>query len=1187
MSKTGKSYKFSDLVDIKSFDKGFKELNKQLADLHKSMSSTSKIDPKNMSGEDLKKVIAEMKEIERIKKERLENSEKLRKAEKKAFDEKKKQLLEEKHLEKQKQKQAKETAKNEKEASKRLERIRKQKEKNNVTENQANSSLKKTINSENERIKVVGILTKRLKGLNQANVKEKVEYEKLNAVIANHNTILRKAGKARSDDRRNVGNYTSALDKLKGGFSSIAGGLGLAGGVMALGSVMKDAIKITLEFGKASKKLKAILGESGTSENMKLLADQAKRLGAETAFTANQILELDTELAKLGFSAKQIESSVPGIQSLASATGTDLAEAATLAGSTLNIFKLEAKEAGRVADVLALSTTKSALDMGKLAVALPYVGTGARLAGKDLEFTTAQLGTLANNGLDASVSGTSLRKIFSELSKTGMTYEDALKQINESSNKSKTAFELFGATAKDAAVILAESTDKTALLEKSLRSAKGEAAKMSEIMLNNLAGDITKAGSAWEGFILGLEDGEGQFSKISRGLVQFGTAILGSLTNGNALTEVFKSIGEEFSGLFGAISKITSLFGGLGDKTSAVEAIFNVLSVTFTIATTPLRVIIFLATKLIQIWTFLGESVYDLVVEIKDFALSFDFVNIAIDFVIDKFKLFKTAITDLLVTLRLLDKAQIEVKKSAAELQKDKEIQIYLAGLEAEVLAETTAEQEKNTKAKKDAKKALDELNKSTRDYENALKALDAITLSNRTNIDEGSLTNPLDVSDNARNNKLNALEDGLKNLSEAQKAEIRLTENHVNALNSIHDKFNKQRAKIENDLAVKKFKDLQKLDEANFKHQQLILEKTLTEIGLSDKERLEFTKQASLEELDFKILQLQNYLVFVKKNNKDLSNEEELAMQNSILALQVQRIKLDKGTDSQGQNQKDPKTVNDLVKESINNLGFSDEESQLIIDNSTEIYAHLEGLAFAAHESEKERNNELLQMSNDRLQQLQDELTEEEALDKKGIANNKNDVKAKIALEKKKNDELIAEKKKLAEKEKQIAIGKAAISTAVSVVNALLQLPSPKAWIDAAGAAVVGALQIATISKQKFRSGGAGVLQGNSHEQGGIVFDRNKEAEGGEGFGVISQSMTKKHYPLFKTVIDGINSDNLDFMNNPSLLINNDNSKLENGQAETNRHLKSLVEKPDRGFDKNGLLRTEIKGNETIIFNI
>jgi hypothetical protein len=174
--------------------------------------------------------------------------------------------------------------------------------------------------------------------------------------------------------------------------------------------------------------------------------------------------------------------------------------------------------------------------MEKLATIMPTVGKTAQLAGVSLEKTAALAGTLTDRGLDASSAATSLRNIFLELSKKGITWDEAMTRINESTDKNKTSMDLFGKRAAAAGVILSETGESVDGLTSSLIKAEGAAQDMADTMLDNLAGDITIAQSAWEGFILSLEDGEGTISKVMRGLVQDFTDFLGQLTKFNETT---------------------------------------------------------------------------------------------------------------------------------------------------------------------------------------------------------------------------------------------------------------------------------------------------------------------------------------------------------------------------------------------------------------------------------------------------------------------------------------------------------------------------------------------------------------------------------------------------------------------------------------------------------------------------
>ena len=319
--------------------------------------------------------------------------------------------------------------------------------------------------------------------------------------------------------------------------AAILGWTALIGGAIA---VVKNMVGIFMDFDKASSGLQAVLDATGNE--MDSLKTQAKNLGSVTAFTASQVLDLQTEFAKLGFPTADILNMTSSTLDAAAALGSELGEQAALSGAVLKQYSLDSSEAARVNDVLAKSASSSALDFTKLSTALPIVGATAATAGVSLERTTALLGTLADRGIDASTAATSLRNIFLTLSAKGLTWEQAMQKINTATDKNAVAFDLFGKRGATAAVILAGTGESAAVLEQKLLGAEGAAKKMADTMLNNLSGDVTKAKSAWEGFILSLEDGEGVFSRGLRSVTQYSTGILGLITNINNGKGVMNSL---------------------------------------------------------------------------------------------------------------------------------------------------------------------------------------------------------------------------------------------------------------------------------------------------------------------------------------------------------------------------------------------------------------------------------------------------------------------------------------------------------------------------------------------------------------------------------------------------------------------------------------------------------------------
>lgn len=329
--------------------------------------------------------------------------------------------------------------------------------------------------------------------------------------------------------QRQVGKYP----KLLGGAALAFGGaaLGVQGFIRGIGA----AVKIAKEFEQSNANLAAILGK--TKEEITFLTEDAKRLGAATAFSASEVSGLQTEFAKLGFNEQEILNATEATLNLAAATGSDLGEAAAIAGATLGGFGLGAEETARVTDVMAKSFSTSALDIEKFKESMKDAAPAAKAVGVSVEKTTALLGTLSNAGISGSKAGTALRAGFIKLNEAGLSLDDALLKISNSQDKLGEATKLVGVRAATSFLVLSEGIDTTKELEKGLQNAGGAAEKMALEQLDTLEGSLKILNSAWEGFVLGLLDGEGVFSDISRGLVDFATKLLGGLTPMKDLTQ--------------------------------------------------------------------------------------------------------------------------------------------------------------------------------------------------------------------------------------------------------------------------------------------------------------------------------------------------------------------------------------------------------------------------------------------------------------------------------------------------------------------------------------------------------------------------------------------------------------------------------------------------------------------------
>ena len=175
-----------------------------------------------------------------------------------------------------------------------------------------------------------------------------------------------------------------------------------------------------------------------------MLGKNALSVAGATKFTAEEIVGLQTELSKLGFSAQDVVSSTQAIAFAAQALGSPLESTAALVGKLKNQFGLLIEETTMISDVLVTSINESALSFDGFGTAMQYVGPIAKNLGLSLEQTAGAMAVLADNGFTASRVGTGLRGIFTELGKTSADVEKSLKDLAEQNISLSEAVDLVG-----------------------------------------------------------------------------------------------------------------------------------------------------------------------------------------------------------------------------------------------------------------------------------------------------------------------------------------------------------------------------------------------------------------------------------------------------------------------------------------------------------------------------------------------------------------------------------------------------------------------------------------------------------------------------------------------------------------------------------------------------------------------
>ena len=210
----------------------------------------------------------------------------------------------------------------------------------------------------------------------------------------------------------------------------------------AFNEITIGSVKQAIDFEKQLANLGAVAGVTG--QDLQKLGKNALDVSTSTKFTATEVIGLQTELSKLGFTAEDVIAATEGIAFTAQALGSPLNATAEQIGKVVNQFDLLIEQSQFIGDVLVTSINNSALSFDSFGTAIQYVGPIARNLGLTFEQTAGAMAVLADNGFTASRIGTGLRGIFTELGKTSADVESSLKSLAEQNISLSEAVDLVG-----------------------------------------------------------------------------------------------------------------------------------------------------------------------------------------------------------------------------------------------------------------------------------------------------------------------------------------------------------------------------------------------------------------------------------------------------------------------------------------------------------------------------------------------------------------------------------------------------------------------------------------------------------------------------------------------------------------------------------------------------------------------
>lgn len=297
---------------------------------------------------------------------------------------------------------------------------------------------------------------------------------------------------------------------------------------------MKDLITETIEVGRtfdsSMSQVGAVSGASG--EDLDALREKAKEMGSTTKFTASEAAEAFNYMAMAGWKTEDMLDGINGILNLAAASGSDLGTTSDIVTDALTAMGYSAKDAGRLADVMAAASSNANTNVEMMGQTFQYAAPIVGAMGYSMEDTAEQIGLMANAGIKGEKAGTALRSILSRLAAPPKEAADAMdalgisltdsegnmKSLDEVMADLRGAFDGLSETQRTQyakqiagqeamsgllAIVNAAPADVDKLSD-AITNCDGAAEDMANTMLDNLGGDMTLLSSKMEGVQLAI-----------------------------------------------------------------------------------------------------------------------------------------------------------------------------------------------------------------------------------------------------------------------------------------------------------------------------------------------------------------------------------------------------------------------------------------------------------------------------------------------------------------------------------------------------------------------------------------------------------------------------------------------------------------------------------------------------------
>ena len=363
------------------------------------------------------------------------------------------------------------------------------------------------------------------------------QIESLSGELRNNRTTLNEASNAADSFDQSLEDVDDeANNTTNGGLSAFGVALGnLASQIIStVISKMKELVTETLEVGKTfDSSMSQVAAVSGaTADEIELLRDKAKEMGSTTKFTASEAADAFNYMSMAGWKTEDMLSGINGVLNLAAASGSDLATTSDIVTDALTAMGYSAKDAGRLADVMAAASSNANTNVEMMGQTFKYAAPIVGALGYNMEDTAVAIGLMANAGIKADKAGTALRSVLTRLSAPPKECAEAMDELGISMTDSEGNMKSLDQIMQDLRVAFAglSETEQTAAakhlagaeamsgllaivnaapedfnkLTDAVKNSEGAAEEMANTMLDNLGGDMTLLSSKLEGVQLAI-----------------------------------------------------------------------------------------------------------------------------------------------------------------------------------------------------------------------------------------------------------------------------------------------------------------------------------------------------------------------------------------------------------------------------------------------------------------------------------------------------------------------------------------------------------------------------------------------------------------------------------------------------------------------------------------------------------